>query len=197
MDRQEFQNYLDKKNKENIIFDFDSTICKLKINWKTWYKEVTDLYHKYDPSYEEKDKKQIELDQNSFIKRFGKEFYQKLIKFQLNYEKKYYQGYLKNNSLIEFIKKNKNKRLFLWTSNHSDTVKPILKKLEINKSFTKKIFKNTVLYIKPSSEGFNLINQPKKPNKSYLMVGDSIFDQQAAKNSKIDFLKITYFKKID
>lgn len=119
----------------------------------------------------------------------------KINTFVDNYELNNYSGYTPNPELIEFIMSNTNKSysFSLWTNNSPKIVQKFLLNEKLNDRFTKIVDHNSVSQLKPESEGFSLIYIPNTPLSDYLLIGDSINDESAAKNAGIDFFKIDYF----
>ena len=59
--------------------------------------------------------------------------------------------------------------------------------------FQKVITRDDVYYIKPEIDGFKLIHTNNNLKNGYLLIGDSIFDKQAADTIGIDFFRVNYF----
>jgi phosphoglycolate phosphatase len=191
MDIKEFEIYLQEKNKKHVIFDFDETLCTLRIDWENWRREMDDLFSAYeirlDPS-----KIGYSKVQNYCIEKYGAKARSKILEINYKNERDCYSGYELppiTRPLLSLAKAQA--KLYIWTSNDIKTVAPILAELEINKLFNKIITRNDVRYIKPDPEGFYLISDKNSPKSYYLLIGDSSSDSGAAKNAGIDFLNIT------
>lgn len=88
--------------------------------------------------------------------------------------------------------KDLDKKLYIWSSNHSSTLKKYLSELGILNKFELIVSREMVDFIKPDSSGFNKYFSNLSEDKDlFLMVGDSIFDKEAASNSGINYLDIT------
>ena len=189
----EFQQYLRKKQKREVIFDFDETISTLLIDWTEWDKAVGQLLQKYDPAF-------IPLgiieavQQNTFMQRFGKKLRDDLLYTTYKYEKKLVSGHRVNPVALALIEKARSvANLHIWTSNHTGTICPILQELHLDSAFKRIITRGDVMFIKPHPEGFYLLFDEVTPKSSYLLIGDSTKDEEAAKSAGIDFLNINSF----
>jgi len=190
----EFEEYIKKKGKKHVIFDFDATICTLLIDWSNWRKEVEKLVLdcKVETDWEEVGSQEI---QNLCIKKGGKEARDRLVDIGQRNEKEYYAGFELvpvAPPLIDIAKKYA--KLYMWTSNDRQTILPILPELKIDDIFEKIITRNDVNFIKPESDGFSLIYTEGISRSEYLMIGDSKADEGAAKDAGIDFLNIAEFE---
>ena len=190
----EFEKYIKEKNKKHIIFDFDGTICKLLINWQSWYQEMEALseYYKTEVTVAEVGFQKI---QNAYIEKGGEEARNKILEINYRNEKQHYTGYELLPvalPLLELVKKCAT--VYVWTSNDHRTIDPILVELGMDNFFTKVVARNDVTFIKPDPEGFSLIYDEKNPKTEYLIIGDSDADEGAAQNAGIDFLNIAEFK---
>jgi phosphoglycolate phosphatase-like HAD superfamily hydrolase len=185
--------FLDKKY---LVFDFDGTIDQLIIDWSNSRKEMMmvlkdivgdqslgDFGNSYDF--------QIEM-----IKEFGDEVSDRLIELSKNYERENYSSHRPNINAVNFIKDNQDKyKFFLWTSNHIETIAPVLKELGLNQSFQTIVSRDSVKLPKPDADGFSQIFIPGTNKDDYLMIGDTTNDSFAAENSGIDYLDIDDFEK--
>jgi phosphoglycolate phosphatase-like HAD superfamily hydrolase len=189
----EFQQYLQKYGKREVIFDFDETISTLLINWAEWDRAVSQVLQKFDPAFVPLGIIEA-VQQNTFMQRFGKKFRDDLLHTTCNYEKKLLSGHRVNPVALALIEKARLvANLHIWTSNHLKTIYPILQELHLDNAFKRIIARGNVTFIKPHPEGFYLIFEKSNPKSAYLLIGDSKKDEEAAKNAGIDFLNISSF----
>lgn len=189
--------YLAKYPKKYLIFDLDHTLAKLNIDWSTVRREIFDLVATFDEPLSKSvpfvSNAGIELS-NKAVKKHGKEAAKKIRSFVEEYEVTHYQNYEPNQELLDFIRNNKQTYVYyMWTSNGIRTIQDFLNKERLSSSFLRIITQNDVSLIKPEAEGFTFLYIPGEPLSSYLMIGDSPSDENAAKNAGIDFFKIDYF----
>ena len=83
----------------------------------------------------------------------------------------------------------------MWTSNHIETISPVLRELGLDQSFQVIISRDSVKYPKPDADGFSHIFISGTEKEDYLMIGDTNNDVFAAKNSGIDYLDVNDFEK--
>lgn len=191
------ESYLVKNPKKYLIFDLDCTLAKLNIDWSTIRREIFDFVATVDEPLSKSvpfvPNAGIELS-NKAVKKHGKEFAKRIRTFVEEYEIAHYQDYLPNRELIDFIHNNKQTYIYyMWTSNGARTIQDFLKTEKLSSFFLKIITQNDVSLIKPEAEGFTFLHTPGEPLSSYLMIGDSPSDKNAAKNAGIDFFEIDYF----
>lgn len=189
--------YLVKNKKKYLIFDLDSTLVKLNIDWSNYRKGVWETVAVFDEplthevSFEQW--KYIELVHKAITKH-GDPAKKALDLFNEKYEETHYSGYAPNSALLDFIRRNKEYTYFIWTSNSRKTIQSFLVEECLMSLFTNIVTREMVQLIKPAIDGFNLIHKVGTDKKDYLLVGDNFTDEQAAKSIGIDFLKIDYFK---
>lgn len=175
----------------HLIFDFDSTLAKLLINWTDWHTGTEKVVQEFDQNFAHPNKfNQQEI--NSLIVKYGGELRKKLWQFNQKFETNHLKGVkpiLKTLNLLRQQAK-QNKTIFLLTSNSRATVMPLLDELKIKQLFTVIITKTDVLFIKPDPQPFSLIYDSVTPLKKYLMIGDSSSDENFAKNVGIEFLHV-------
>lgn len=189
--------YLKTHLKTHLIFDLDKTIVKLLIDWTTYREQLWKLVSTFDKKLTEeipcKPFMGFKLT-NTAIKKHGKKAKNILDQFNETYEINYYTGYLPNPNLLSFIHSYQDSlHFFLWTNNAKKTIKDVMQKENLTICFQKVITRDDVLYIKPEADGFKLIDTNNNPKNSYLLIGDSVFDQETAKKIKVDFFRIDYF----
>ena len=140
------------------------------------------LYQKYQDS----DLSLTEV-QNEYVRKFGKKAKKITYNNCVKFESYFCKGVTTNDELIDFVKKNQEFKLFIWSSNTRPTIAKFLKEYQILDKFKKIVTSLEVVLIKPYIDGFKLIYNPEVPKKNYLMIGNSNADRQAANNSGIDF----------
>lgn len=188
--------YLSLHHKTHLIFDFDETIFMLLLPWRNALVYAANdlrnldknLYEKY-----ENDIGRLSEMQNKFVKKHGKKAKDIFIENNMRFESEHLQGVDINQELIDFINTATNVSLFVWSSNTRPVIEKVLKEFGIHHKFEKIITRNDVDLLKPSSEGFTLIYDQSIPKSQYLMVGDSMSDEGAAKAAGIDFFRVMYF----
>lgn len=189
--------YLAIHPKKHLIFDLDHTLAKLNIDWSTVRREIFDLVATFDEPLSKSvpfvSNAGIELS-NRAVKKHGKEVAKKIRTFVEEYEMAHYHDYEPNHELLNFIRNNKQTYIYyMWTSNGIRTIQDFLNKESLSSYFLKIITQNDVSLIKPEAEGFTFLYTPGESLSSYLMIGDSPSDKNAAKNADIDFFEIDYF----
>jgi len=134
---------------------------------------------------------------NMLIAKHGDSVKEEIYSYLEFFESKYLKGITPNSELIEWINKNNGKYKFhLWTSQMSRSLDKILPMAGLEDVFTQKIARDMVKMAKPYPYGFELIFAEQGGEKQdYLMVGDSEFDEGAAKNAGIDYYFENFFKK--
>ncbi len=183
--------------KKYLIFDLDETLAKLKIDWSTITRGLFELVATFDePLTKQLYPKRFSAIHlcNTVVKKHGQIAQNILNAFVEEYEREHYSGYIPNTLLIEFIKSTKEQYSnYLWTTNTDGVISDFLNKENINGRFTKIISRKIVAQLKPEKDGFDLIYKSNTPLSDYILIGDSINDEGAAKNAGIDFFKIDYF----
>lgn len=90
-----------------------------------------------------------------------------------------------------FLKKNEKKYTYIVCTNKNKNFSlKILKKLEINKYFSKVYGHDSFKYKKPSKKLFEFISKNNQKNYKTIIVGDSEIDYQFAKKSHSDFVLV-------
>lgn len=193
MNTADFQQYLRKNKKREVIFDFDETISTLLVDWVKWDKAVGQVLQKYDPAFVPPDVIDA-VQQNTFMQRFGKKLRDDLLHTTYKYEKELVSGHRVNPVALALIEKARSvANLHIWTSNHAGTIHPILQELHLDNAFKRIIARGDVMFIKPHPEGFYVLFDEVSPKSTYLLIGDSKKDEEAAKSASIDFLNISSF----
>lgn len=189
--------YLAIHQKKYLIFDLDETLAKLNIDWSTIRREIFDLVATFDEPLSKSvpfvSNAGIELS-NKAAQKHGKDTAKKIRTFIENYEIAHYFDYTPNTELIDFVRRNKQTyTYYMWTSNGKRTIQDFLRKESLSPFFSRIVTQNDVSLIKPEAEGFSLLYSQGEPLSSYLMIGDSPSDENAAKNAGIEFFKISHF----
>ena len=188
--------YILKNNKKQIIFDFDKTLFKLIIDWEKYFQEIENKLISIDKSiYSDYINKLInwcEM-QNLYVERYGVSMKKLICANNINSELYLYKKSIPNKYLINLINKLDKHFLYIWSSNTRELIIKILEQNNILIKFKKIVCRNDVQFLKPKPDGFLKLKDPNVSLKSYLLIGDSKNDENAAKNIGIDFYKINYF----
>jgi len=181
------------KNKKYLVFDFDGTLDDLIIDWSGSSKGWVELAEKLTGK-----KQQITgnpyVFQGEIIKQVGQKAVTAFQEFTRTYELANYSGHEPKMMLINFIEKNQaNYQFYLWTSNDSKVVVPILKELGLISLFKVIVSRDIVNLPKPDPEGFSKIFIPATDKSDYLMIGDSDNDRLSAGAAGIDFIDVLDF----
>ncbi|NOY15213.1 MAG: HAD family hydrolase [bacterium] len=185
-----------EKEKRSLIFDFDETLFFLILPWDKHQEELGRLALSLgDKITKENLANDVTGLINQIISVYGKAAKDKLYKMSAEFEVNNLEKVLVNDGLVEFVKKYQDQhRFFIWSSNMSAAIEPILKDYGLLEIFDKVITKDRVDLIKPYPDGFYQIYNPEVDKRSdFMMIGDSGFDQEVAKRVGIDFFKINYF----
>jgi HAD superfamily hydrolase (TIGR01549 family) len=191
---------MDKNNKftgkTHLIFDFDETIVKLLLPWGNAFDKIGKELNKMDEKiYQGFKKKQISTGplRNAYVLRFGNKIKKLILKAQSEFELNYLKGYEKNAFIINFIINNTEHEMYIWSSNSEQVIKKILLELKILNKFKAIISSGDVSLLKPYPDGFEKIYNKNIPKENYLLIGDSKFDREGAKNAGIDFYLVDHF----
>ncbi len=188
------QNYLKKHPKKEIIFDFNGTLFSLEIDWLKFRLRLWNLVSKLDSNLAKQVPNKPGMGLvliNKTIIKHGQKAREIILSFTQSLELSYLKGAKENKGLVNFIKEYSQKLdFYLWTSNFSKTIQPILEKSVLITYFKKIIAREHVNLSKPEPEGFYLIYSAKNKKSDYLLVGDDNNDQLAAKAAGIDFYKV-------
>ena len=184
-----FERFLEKNKKTYLIFDFDATLVTLYIDWSDFRKGLMEiaLTHGINlplgPNY-----------YNQAVKQGGIKLRNEFTIFSAQYEADHLKKLIPNEILLEFVRRNKEYKLFIFSSNTKKTIYPILEELEIKDCFESIIASDDVMFRKPNPEGFSLILDSRISKKEYLMIGDSKADRLAAEAAGIDFFDVADLK---
>lgn len=192
--------FLADHSKKTLIFDFDETLFKLHLPWGEYVQNTHALLAELVPEayHDQIHKDQTTFDViNAFTKEFGPEIRDRCLEYAREFETKQLEGYVRNDQLVEWVKQHQNQyQFFIWSSNLTTTIQPILEAEGLSEVFQQIIGRDTVRFTKPHPDGFELIQaEADAPDiTEYLMIGNSQHsDGGAAENSGIDFCLIKYF----
>jgi len=190
--------YLSQHPKKYLIFDLDGTIAKLHMDWTTFRRDIWDLVASFDKPLSVEipygPKTSFRLT-NEAIRRHGAKARDIINTFIQGYELSHLSGYTINPELTQFIKTEKQYNYFLWSNQMPKTIEELLEKEGLKDRFQKIMTRDSVDFVKPDPQGFDLIYDPKENKKDYLMIGDLFADEQAAAGAGIDFFLVDYFNK--
>lgn len=189
--------YLQKNPKKFLIFDFDHTLFTLHLPWGEYLDAVHDILRDYNHDFymdhQAKEESNFQLI-NRFTRKFGEEIRDKTLKYACEFESQNLSGVDEHSEYTDFIRQNHSKyKFFLWTSNCTQTVEPILKDRKLYFYFSKLIGRDSVMFAKPDPEGFSIISDyyvGSQEKSDYLMIGDSLSDENAAEAAGIDFFAV-------
>lgn len=180
-----------------IIFDLDETIYPLSLFDQIVFKEIILMLKKkiklnYNKSYNylitnKRTKKKLF---DCFIKKFKLKINKKiLVNFYQNFKPKNKKNITKY-TILDILKKYKNKKLFLVTEGHLQRQKNKIAFLGIKKFFKKIIILDGRYNrnLKPSTLGLGKIKKFLNTENT-LYIGDSIKDKKLAENLKVNFYK--------
>ena len=181
------------QNKTHILFDFDNTITLLDLDWNAWHVGVGEIFRKYEPTFHEHlEGKHIRPFQNNMFRTYGKPLKREVDDFNRMYEEKFTKGQFPVIKTIELIKAlyASGKKLSIWSSNDSSTVKKWINVLQILPMFELIVGREMVEYIKPDADGYFKYFQKSDARQHVLMVGDSENDKGAAEKIEMDYLDV-------
>jgi len=181
------------KNKNYIVFDFDLTIAKMEIDWTNWHKGIVVVFSKFDLNHGYTKGTNPHNFYNNMVNKYGYELTKAVRLFNEEYERQNIRGFTPSILLVKFIKEVKDKKLYIFSSNSKKTIEIGLKKLGILSCFEQIISRDDTKYLKPNQEGFSLIPDFEKNKSSFIMIGDSSSDKEAAQKAGIDFFKYDEF----
>ncbi|HVT01546.1 MAG TPA: HAD-IA family hydrolase [Patescibacteria group bacterium] len=184
------ENYLKKNPKTHLIFDLDETIIKLVLPWDEWF---VDVLGKIRQTYRDFPETEYVRIHNGLVEHYGEEGLALIRELNERFENEKLFRIERNEELIDFIKNNPNYTYYLWTSNSGKTAKRFLEELGLDQIFKKVVTRSDSTFIKPHTQGFDLLKDSKTSISDYLFVGDSSRDKEAAKALEMDFFLIDYF----
>lgn len=187
------EQYLEKHRKKHLIFDFDETLFTLLLPWEIYLEELHNKIMDFDPNLRGfSHGKVLNAVENEAVRRWGEPMVKLRREYSEYFEKKFYKGVVEHKNITDFLKKKwKKYDCYIWTSNMRSTIEPILVEHDMLKFFKKLVTRSEVELTKPEPEGFYMIFDEKHHKKEdFLMIGDSLNDEGAAKNAGIDFFLV-------
>lgn len=187
--------YLKRREKKHIIVDFDETLGLIHASWDIWRKELRARLKRIDEELIAKyESGSTILLLNDFVARYGKQARNIILPYIAYYESNFIEKIALNNELIYFIKNSYSRYYFyIWSSNMGNTIRKFLKANQLSQLFKKIVSRDKVMLTKPHPEGFSYIFNPDKhQHKDFLLVGDSLFDEMAARSVGVDYYKVKF-----
>lgn len=188
--------YVEKNNKTHVIFDFDATLFLLILPWSNWFETLKVKLANIDATiWDEYERDEINFAQlqNKYIKNHGDAVRSFLNNHGESFERESLERYEPNTDLLKSLDQLSDYNKFVWSSNTKPVIEMVLEETNIAKHFEVVVSRQEVEYIKPNPAGFKLIYDGKTPKSGYLMVGDSVHDEEAAKAAGIDFYLTDFF----
>ena len=188
-------NYIYKKGKSHLVFDFDGTLAFVDIPWKQLADGIRDEIREMD---EELWVKHGYLSgpafQNELVRKHGKPALDLLLQHVPLFEMQYSKQVTQNTALLKQIDAFRSEySLYIWSSNTRQLIEAVLADAGMEDWFDKIVTRNDVRYLKPNPEGFMHIYDPRVPEDEYLLIGDSSHDKKAAAAAEIDFFHLDFF----
>ena len=194
INKERFFSYLETHNITDIIFDFDETLCTLEIDWYAWGDELNPFIKQHVKNFTTA---WSHTELNKAIQEAGEQFKEELTARNIQLERKYYNGYTRDEEALKLLQEvaEKGYQLHLWTTNCKETVEPILQEVGIDKLFTNIAYFNNVQFIKPDPYGFTVLNPNNLPKEQFVFVGDSSSDKGVCDALNIPFFHINNVKR--
>jgi phosphoglycolate phosphatase-like HAD superfamily hydrolase len=184
------------KKKSDLIFDFDETLFYLELPWNRYVDGLCQIPEvQTSPLVGLYREKQLSLSvlQNRLVEQFGEPMLKKIRAYNVAFETENLGSVEAYDELLDVVLSFTRKRLYVWTSNTSVMVTSILQSHGMSSIFRNMATRLNLTYIKPHPEGFTFLRDPKTPKESYLLIGNSWLDREAAIAAGIDFYQINYF----
>lgn len=200
-ERKTLEAFLAAHPKKYLIFDFDETLFTLHLPWGEYLEDTYDLLKAYNADFFVKEAISNETNFqliNKFTREFGPEPRDITLAYAKKFEVEKLTGVSPCKEQLAFLDaQHKNYDLFVWTSNCTTTIEPILKEKGYHSMFKHIIGRDSVTYCKPDPDGFNQIKEfvvehidSNVKLEDFLMIGDSNSDEGAAYHSNIDFFRV-------
>lgn len=179
-----------------MVFDLDGTIVdSVELHAKSFKYAIKKLgYENYNELYK-KYKKLVGIPMEEIVKKIIPNISKKEIEKIRDLKDKYFiknikkiKIYKKVLNILKIIKR-KGVKVALFTSSSRKIVFKILKKLKLLRYFDFFVCKEDVKNPKPNKEGLIKIMKKFK-TRNLIFVGDTKFDELAAKNAKIKFIYV-------
>ena len=131
---------------------------------------------------------------NDFVTRYGSRARNIILPCIDYYESNFIEKISINDELVYFIKETHSQyNFYIWSSNMGNTIRKFLKANRLSQLFKKIVSRDKVMFTKPYPEGFShIFCSDKHKHKDFLLVGDSLFDEMAARSVGIDFYKLKF-----
>lgn len=199
--RQTLEAFLAAHPKKYLIFDFDKTLFELHLPWGEYLENIYALLKAYDADFFTKEAISNETNYqliNKFTREFGSEPRDITLAYAKKFEVEKLTGVSPCEAQLAFLDaQHTNYDLFVWTSNCTTTIEPILKEKGYHSMFKHIIGRDSVTYCKPDPDGFNQIKEyvvehidSNAKLEDFLMIGDSNSDEGAAYHANIDFFRV-------
>ncbi|MBT4445662.1 phosphotransferase [archaeon] len=178
-----------------IIFDFDGTIGKLDINWKSLKTELA-------THFKNNHNKIVDFTGYSTgctlaYDLLGEVGFQDCLPISKRFEEAGLSGVTFNNKAIRYVKSFSGKKV-VWTSNFASIVHQALKTENIDEEFITIIGREQTRRLKPELDGYNVLsnifeqkNLQKINPKKTLFIGNSLSDSEAAEKIGCEYLDIS------
>ena len=174
---------------DSIIFDFDGTISKIKVDWVGVREALHNHFlneHNTNIDFTSYSGGLSEVDS-----LFGEKGNEEANAICYQYESASIRESKHNFKCINLVKNFRGIKV-IWSSNQSKVIKDILLSLDILDQFKVIVGKDDVRKAKPHYEGYYIIQKHVEINpKKTLFIGDSPSDQQAAEKLSIDYIDVS------
>ncbi|HSX00542.1 MAG TPA: HAD hydrolase-like protein [Patescibacteria group bacterium] len=182
-------------DKTHLIFDFDATLFFMDIPWHEWGDairgELQALGVELWPPHEFRGGAGY---QNTLVETYGDSALAIVQRHAPLFEMSYWSTFQANEELLKEVDVlRENRHMFIWSSNSHALVDKVFQETDMSNWFEKIVSRNEVRFLKPSSEGFNYIYDPRIPKERYIFIGNSRNDRKAAAEAGIDFYLIDFF----
>jgi HAD superfamily hydrolase (TIGR01549 family) len=189
--------YVAEHNITHVVFDMDATLLLVHFPWdEGWGDPIRDPLRALDPEPWElwATKRRTADMQNAYVEKFGDVALKIIMDYTVDFENRH-RGFTKNEALQNDVRAlGANIKKYAWSSNTRAVVEYALRESNLDGEFETLVTRDDVRYLKPNTQGFEEhIYDPSVPRDKYLMVGDSIFDREAAEAAGIGFYHIDYF----
>lgn len=187
--------YLKRREKKHIIVDFDETLGLIHASWDIWKKELRARLKRIDEELIAKyENGSTILLLNDFVARYGSRARNIILPYIAYYESNFIEKITLNDEFVYFIKDAYLRYdFYIWSSNTGNTIRKFLKANRLTQLFKKIVSRDKVMLTKPHPEGFShIFNKDKHKHKDFLLVGDSLFDEMAARTIGIDYFKLKF-----
>lgn len=160
-----------------IIFDFDGTLYKLRVNWDGLKKEMERvMLTEFNDG--------VEFSPMSLVLHALREQshlgYQRMIQLCEQYEREGFEKGYPNKSLIDFIKRYKGKKMAIFTMNTMATIQFFLNTYNIADAIDTVISKEVMMKPKPQGDDLTgLINTWGLPKSRVIIIGNHASDKQS------------------